>query len=170
MSRRRSRTRHRSDPARRLPRLLITFALAAATWLLLVDTTSLPELVAGAAAALVAAVATELVQAQHVVALRPRPRLLAALPRQLAQVPLDLWLLARELVRALAGRHPPGRFHELPFDGGATPEDNARRAAIEWFGSLAPNTLVLGVDEQHVVVHQLVARHAERERLVEPPE
>ncbi len=44
---------------------------------------------------------------------------------------------------------------------------DARRAGIELAGSLAPNTIVLGVDEQQVVVHQLAARHGERASVVE---
>jgi multisubunit Na+/H+ antiporter MnhE subunit len=135
--------------------------------LLLVDTASVAELVAGAVAAFIATVATELVRAQHVAEIRWRPALLRGVPRQLAQVPIDLWLLLREVVHSLAGRHRPGRFHSLPFRGGTSPEDDAHRAAIEWFGSLAPNTLVLGVDDDKVIVHQLAARHDARASIEE---
>jgi hypothetical protein len=133
--------------------------------MLLVDTASVPELVAGAAAAALAAVGARLVWAQKLVRLRGGTGLLAALPRQFARVPVDLWLLARELLRALAGAHRPGRFHALDFEGGAGPRADSRRAALELVGSLAPNTIVLGVDERRVIVHQLVASQRERARL-----
>jgi hypothetical protein len=132
-------------------------------WLALVDTLSVAELLAGAAAALLAAAATVLVLEQRVVRLRPSAALALMLPRRLALVPLDIWLLARELARALTGSHRGGRFYALAFDGEEGPRDNARRAAIELFGSLAPNTIVVGVDERQVIVHQLAARRAERD-------
>ena len=47
-------------------------------------------------------------------------------------------------------------------------EEN-RRAAIEMLGSLSPNTIVLGVDERAVLVHQLVAHHEGRVRVQEIP-
>jgi multisubunit Na+/H+ antiporter MnhE subunit len=134
-------------------------------WMLLVDTYSVAEVLAGAATALLATVATLLVYAQRVVRLRPSAKLAWMLPRWAAQVPIDLWLLARELIRALAGGHRGGRFYARPFAGGVGPRENARRAAIELFGSLAPNTIVVGVDERQVIVHQLAARHVEREGL-----
>jgi hypothetical protein len=114
-----------------------------------------------------ATIVSELVHAQHLVRFSARPSLLRALPRQLTQVPIDLWLLVRELVKVVARRHPRARFHSVPFPGGTKPEDDAHRATVEWFGSLAPNTIVLGVDEEQVVVHQLSARAQERRRLEE---
>jgi len=36
-------------------------------------------------------------------------------------------------------------------------------------GSLSPNTIVLGVDERAVLVHQLVAHHEGRVRVQEIP-
>lgn len=142
--------------------------LGAATWLLLVDTVYWPELAAGAIAAALCTALVELVREQHVVRLAPHQAFLLGFFKQLAQVPFDLWLLARELARALAGRHPAGRFHTIPYArGGDSPRNNSRSAAIEGWGSLAPNTLVLGVDEQEIVVHQLAARASARRRLQE---
>lgn len=151
--------RRQARLAARLGGWLLTWTLLAGTWLLLVDTISVAELSAGAAAALVGTLATGLVRAHAIRPLRPRLGLLPALARQAVAVPLDLWLLLRELVRALAGRHPPGRMYAVPVhvrDRGA--RANARRAAAEALGSLAPNTIVLGVDEEKAVVHQLAAR------------
>lgn len=99
--------------------------------------------------------------------MRPVGGVPLALARQLARVPADLWLLALALARALAGRRRPGRFHELALRLPVDERGNGRRAAIELVGSLAPNTIVLGVDERWVVVHQLLARSDERESVAE---
>jgi hypothetical protein len=71
------------------------------------------------------------------------------------------------LSRALAGRRRQGRFHELALELPVDERGNGRRAAIELVGSLAPNTIVLGVDDRRVIVHQLLARHGERDSVVE---
>lgn len=130
--------------------------------MLLVDTVSIAELAACSAAALIGTLATVLVKHEGVADLREHHVFVTSLPKQLARVPLDVLLLIRELGRALAGRHPTGRFHELPFEGGSDPRENARRAAVEMLGSLAPNTIVLGVDDEKIVVHQLAAHARDR--------
>lgn len=152
---------------RRLGALLLCLVAFAAVWMLLVDTISIAELAACAAAALIGTIASGLVSREDVAHLREQHVLLLGLPRQLARVPFDLWLLVRELARALLGRHPGGRFHAVPFDAGSAEARNARRAAIELLGSLAPNTIVLGVDDEQIVLHQLAARAAERHSLRE---
>lgn len=135
--------------------------------MLLVDTVSTAEVLSAIAAALVATLATRLVFVSGGVSMQPASSLPVALARQLARVPADMWLLALALCRALAGRRRPGRFHELALELPLTERGNGRRAAIELFGSLAPNTIVLGVDEHRVIVHQLLARRSERESVVE---
>lgn len=147
--------------------LLMWWALLGGAWMLLVDTVSTAEVVCAIAAALTAVLATGLVLGSGEQNMRPADGMLIALARQLARVPADLWLLWVALSRALRGRRRPGRFHELALRLPVNDRDNGRRAAIELFGSLAPNTIVLGVDEQRVVVHQLLARHEERENVVE---
>jgi hypothetical protein len=135
--------------------------------MLLVDTVSTAELLSAAAAALLAVFVTRLVFHSGVAGMRPVGSLVVALGRQLARVPADIGLLMLALGRALAGRRRPGRFHELALELPLDERGNGRRAEIELFGSLAPNTIVLGVDEQRVIVHQLLARHRERESVVE---
>lgn len=147
--------------------LLAWWALLGGVWMLLVDTVSIAEIASAVAAALVAVLATRLVFASGTAPMRARARLLPALGRQLARVPLDLWLLLLALARALAGRPRPGRFHELALELPSDEWGDGRRAGIELLGSFAPNTIVLGVDGRRVIVHQLVARHAEREGVVE---
>lgn len=162
--------RARADKRRRrlaLAAVLIAWwALLGGMWMLLVDTVSTAEVLGAVAASLLAALATRLVFG-GVDAMRPAASLAVALARQLGRVPADLWLLALALRRALGGRRRPGRFHELALELPASARGDGRRSAIELIGSLAPNTIVLGVDERRVIVHQLLACHAERENVVE---
>ncbi|MHB1468242.1 MAG: Na+/H+ antiporter subunit E [Solirubrobacteraceae bacterium] len=156
-----------SDRRRRrapLPAVLLLWVGLLAAWFLLVDTSSIAELLAGAASAAVAAALTVLAREEGLF----EPALwigIGFLARALIRVPADLALLARQLLRALAGRQSRGRLHEIELELPDSSRGDARRAAIELIGSIAPNTIVLGVDDRHVVVHQLVARRAERERL-----
>jgi len=143
------------------------WALLFGLWMLLVDTVSTAELLGALAAASTGVLATRLVFAGGTAELRPVGGLLLALARQSARVPADLWLLALALFGALAGHRRPGRFHEIELRLASSESDNGRRAAIEVFGSLAPNTIVLGVDERRVVVHQLRSRRGERGRVAE---
>lgn len=141
-------------------------ALLGGMWLLLVDTASSVEAACGAAAALTGALVTRLVFASGIAAMRHPGGLSIALARQIARVPADMWLLVVALVRTLAGRRPRGRFHEVAIELPLDAHGNGRRASIELIGSLSPNTIVLGVDERRVIVHQLSARQSERESVV----
>lgn len=147
--------------------LVVWWGLLGGVWMLLVDTVSIAEAASAVTAALIGVFITWLVFASDIGSMLPARGVLVALARQLARVPVDLWLLAVALRRALAGRRRQGRFHELALELPMDERANGRRAAIELVGSLAPNTIVLGVDEQRVVVHQLLARHREREDVVE---
>lgn len=130
--------------------------------MLLVDTVSTAEVLCAVAAALAGVLVTRLVLGSEIEGMHPTIGLVAALARQLARVPADLWLLTVALARTLAGHRRPGRFHKLALELAVDEQGNGRRAGIELVGSLAPNTIVLGVDERRVIVHQLVARHDER--------
>lgn len=142
--------------------VLAWWGLLGGMWMLLVDTVSTAEVLCAVAAALAGVLVTRLVLGSEIAGMRPRTGLVSALARQLARVPADLWLLTVALARTLVGHRRAGRFHELPLELTVDERGNARRAGIELVGSLAPNTIVLGVDGQRVIVHQLVARHGER--------
>lgn len=147
--------------------LITWWLLLGGAWMLLVDTASTAEVAAAVLASLVGVLATRLAIASGIADMHPGLGLLVAPVRQLSRVPHDLWLLARELARTLAGNRRTGRFHEIALEIPLDPAGHARRAGIELFGSLAPNTIVLGVDERRVIVHQLAARHDERMSLRE---
>ena len=140
----------------------LSWVVMAATWWLLVDTVRTAELVAGAVCAAIAATGSELVRAQRMAPVRVRLAWLARTPRAVAQIPGDLVLLAVAAARQLLRpRLRVGAFRAVPFAAGPdTPESTARHAIAEAFGSLAPNTIVVGIDRRRdlLLVHQLVAR------------
>lgn len=135
---------------------------SALLWLSLVDNTHLHELIVGAVVAFLGAGAAVLVRSQRRLVLRPRVRWLLAWWRPLAAYPLDCLLVTLALVRAvLPGPRPKGRLIAIPFDSGEEdPREAARRVLMKTAGSFAPNTYVVGADEERglLLVHQLVRR------------
>ncbi|HEY0517480.1 MAG TPA: hypothetical protein VGD00_10195 [Solirubrobacteraceae bacterium] len=135
------------------------FLLAGALYLLLIDTSSLPELYAGAVVTALAAIAFAAAVEQGGIELAAPRRLGRAVWGALARIPPDI---ARVSVAALAQLAAPaqqrGALRAVPFRQAAGGGKNAaRRAAAEALGSLAPNTIVIGVDVQRglLLVHQL---------------
>lgn len=133
---------------------------AAALYLLLIDTTDLPELIVGAGAAAIAATGFELAREQRTVGgLRAQLHWLRRIHRPLGKVPSDIAVLTalafRQLVRP---RNANGAFRAVPFRCG---DDDAletgRRALAESLGSFAPNTIIVGVDAERELLlgHQL---------------
>jgi len=144
---------------RAAPVLLGGVLLAGAFYLLLVDTTSLPELYVLAAVAVVCGVGFELSREQGFVEARLVPRWLGAAWRSVIRVPGDVARLCSvALVQLVRPRPRRGAFRAVPFAAtGDTPADAGRRALTEWLGSIAPNTIVVGVDTKRglLLVHQL---------------
>lgn len=144
--------------ASRASRAFLGWAAVAAAmfalWMLLVDTREVPQLIAGAAVAALAAGGSELARRQGIARVRIRGRWLLRAWRPPASVPRDLVRLAR----ALARPRDTGRFRALPFAAGDDPEGRGREALAELAGSFSPNTYVVGVDRGRglLLVHQLV--------------
>jgi hypothetical protein len=143
---------------RRLRAVALGTALAAGFYLLLIDTVLLPELYAGAGVVLLAAVGFAASLTQGFVEARVRGSWLLRAYRPVLQIPIQVSLVVYELSAQL--RHPRrtrGRLRAIPFAGGDTPYDVGRRGLSEILGSLAPNTIVIGVDDkrQLLLVHQL---------------
>ncbi len=128
--------------------------------MVLIDTTDLPELYAGAGAAVLAALAYEAGREQGFAEFSSAPGWLLRAWRGLARVPPDVARVSltifQQLLRPRAQR---GRLRAVPFDFGDpdSPRDAGRRALAEALGSLAPNTVVIGVDSEHdlILAHQL---------------
>ena len=151
--------RHRAP--RRAARWLAWWVLMMSFWVAIDDSLQPDELLAGAGAAALAALAAEAVTHQAAVRLRVRPRWLLAAVRLPWEVARDTGLVYGALVRLLLRRQPPdGEFAELPVRyGDDTPRGETRRLLLTWEGSLAPNVFVLGMDAERgvMVVHRLVS-------------
>jgi hypothetical protein len=137
-----------------------TWAVLLALYLLLVDTIKQPELITGAVVAAIAAVGSELVRVERRCRARPPLRGLARAWKPVVAAPRDLGLVCGAILRQVLERQPRrGRLRALRFrHGGDDPGAAGRRALAEGLGSFAPNTIVIGVDEERdaILVHQLV--------------
>jgi hypothetical protein len=128
-------------------------------YFLLIDTTSLPELYVLAGVAVACAVAFQLAREQGFVEARVLPWWLLRSWRLIWKIPSDIvvvcWEALAQLVRPRAVR---GVFRATAF--GSThpsPTDTGRRALAETVGSVAPNTIIVGVDAERglLLTHQL---------------
>ena len=132
--------------------------LGGSFYLLLIDTRGLPELYVLCGVALLAGVAFLVSRAQGSGEAKLRGRWLRHAWRPFVRVPRDIAILCRAAFgQLLAPRRVRGQFRAVRFEGGLESEDNGRRALTELLGSLAPNTIVLGVDPRSelLLVHQL---------------
>src|SRR5690349_3722927 len=151
------RDRHRHPGAVRA--WVIWWVVLAALWLALVDTVVVPELVVGAVAAAIAATGAVVVRGQRRLLLRPRAAWLRCVPGPLARTVTDLVPLSRVLWRrGVLRRDTRSALVEVPYPAvGDDPADAAHRVFTQALGSLAPNTLVVGVDHERrvLIVHEL---------------
>jgi Na+/H+ ion antiporter subunit len=131
--------------------------------MLLVGTAAPSEIVAGVAAAAVAATAVEVIRRRGVVRFRPDPRWLGRAAGLPWQTLAEFGRLMAALWRALVlRRRVVGRFSEVPFRvGGNDSRSAARRAVFTAGASFAPNTYVVDFDRGKgtVLVHQLLPPH-----------
>jgi hypothetical protein len=150
--------------APRFPRRAVAWTvsglLAGGLYLLLIDTTSLPELIVAVAAAVIAATGFELAREQQTAGgITARLRWLATLHRALAKVPKDVAFVSFMAFRQLvAPRRVNGTFRAAPFRCGPEHDiETGRMALAESFGSFAPNTIIVGVDVERELIlgHQL---------------
>lgn len=135
----------------------------AALWLVLDDNVAFPELMTGAAAALLGAVAAEVVHSQALVRMRMKPGWLRHAWRPLVRLLPDTGRVMVVLFRQLVLRRPPrGEFRAVRFRAGRPngADDTGRRALAKAMGSFAPNSYVIGVDAERdiMLVHQLSPR------------
>jgi len=167
----------RPPPARRLSvrrRAAVWLAwwtLMMSLWVMIDDSLQFDELLAGAGAAAIAAVAAELIGYQASVRYRVRPGwwLAAEILRLPAEVVRDTVTVFGALARMLVtGQAPEGGYAELPTgdpaDEKGGPPSEAGRVLLTGVRSFAPNTFVLGIDDERhaLVVHRLVTPGAGR--------
>lgn len=129
-------------------------------WVAVDDSIGLAEVGAGAGAAALGAFVVELAGHQAATRLRPRPEWLAQAVKLPGQVARDTVVVFGALwKRLVTGEQPASGFREIPIRfGGPGTQDVTRRVLLVGGNSLAPNTFVLGIDEDRdvMVVHQLV--------------
>ncbi len=130
------------------------------TWMLLVGTWVLQEMVAGLVAAAAAASVAELVRVQDIRQFRPRLRWILRAYRLPPLILSDSFVVLLALWRHVTGKQPiDGAFrafkHPVAGQGGRAA---GRRALLNAAISVTPNTYVVGIDEdrEQVLVHQLV--------------
>lgn len=153
---------------RSLGRIWPGLVLSAAFYMVLIDTVDLPELYAAAAGVLLGGVMYEAARRQHIAEARVAPRWLARTWRVVGDVPRQtVWVCGQAFAQLLSPRQTRGTLRAVPFRaGGEDSGDVGRRALAEGLGSLAPNTIVIGVDTERdlLLVHQL-RRSGGREQL-----
>jgi hypothetical protein len=144
---------------RRLRFWIAWYVPLVALWLAFVNTLAPEEVAVGLVAAAVAATAAEVVRTQELVRFRMDPRWLRGLAGLPWQTVRDTWLLAVALWGHLNGRPVRGVVRVVPFPSEADDARSAaRRALVTAVASVAPNTIVVGVEgaEGEMIVHQLV--------------
>lgn len=156
------RQRQRDLPvARRVGSWLIWWVLMMSFWVMLDDSISTDELLAGAGAAVLAALLAEVVTYQAATRFRMRIEWLVPGLSLPGQVVRDTVAVFGALWRRLAhGEQPPSAFTDQPTRfGDDSPEGVTRRVLLIWGTSVAPNTFALGIDQDRdvMVVHRLVA-------------
>jgi hypothetical protein len=153
---------------RRLGLALIGFAIGGAFYLLLIDTPNVVEVYALAGVALLAGAGFVISREQGFPEATINPRWLSRSWRVVASVPVNVMLLCWDAAaQLLQRRRTRGVFRAVPFKaGGELPADVGRRALAEALGSIAPNTIVIGIDPDRdlLLVHQL-HRQGGREQL-----
>lgn len=136
----------------------VGFAIGAGFYLLLIDTTSLPEIYVLLAVAVLAGIAFQVSQDQGLTEAAVKLRWMLRAWRVLVRVPAQIVLVSRDAIAQLFRRsRARGEFRVVPFRGGESAADYGRRALTESLGSFAPNTIVIGVDAERnlLLVHQL---------------
>lgn len=147
---------------------LVWWVLLMALWIALDYSLEAAELLVGAGVAAVGAFAAELVGHQTGLHFRIRIRWLIPLWRLPGQVIRDTVIVFVALGRLLIrGDQPASGFLEVPKAwGDESPEGVSRRVLLVGATSVAPNTIVAGMDRERdvMVVHHLVlpARQAAR--------
>ena len=136
-------------------------------WVILDDSIATDELLAGAGAAAIGAFLAELVTYQAATRLRMRAEWAVPALRLPKEVARDTGIVFAALWRRLArGEEPASGFRALPVRyGDNTAGGKTRRALLTGGMSFAPNTFVLGIDQDRdvMIIHQLVVNQGEAE-------
>jgi multisubunit Na+/H+ antiporter MnhE subunit len=146
-------------------RWMVRWVLFVALWLAFTDTQNTQDVLAGLVAAAIAATVSALVirpgqpktVSNSLAMLQVGPRRLL---RPLARLVVDTGVVTGALVRRLSGRPVRGSFRAVRYRPDAPRRSSAGRAVTEIWGSLTPNRIVVGTDDDEgiLLVHELVRR------------
>ena len=163
-----SRPPRRLPLARRVGAWLTWWVLLMSFWVILDNSIATDELLAGAGAAAIGAFLGELVTYQAATRLRMRIEWAAQALRIPKEVARDTGIVFAALYRRLTrGEEPASGFRELPVRyGDNTAAGKSRRALLVSGTSVAPNSFVLGIDQDRdvMIIHQLVVNQGEAEK------
>jgi multisubunit Na+/H+ antiporter MnhE subunit len=147
----------------RLGSVAIEWIVLYVLWLLYVGQLSPSELITGALAAILAAVASEAVRGQNLARFYPATHWVFLLGRLPLDVLRDCGRLTQALFRSLFLSTPPAsNFREIEFPGGGDDaRSDARRALAGGALSLPPNSYVIGIDRERnrILLHNLIPAH-----------
>ena len=148
----------------RLSSWVLRWLLLALLWLALADSRALPEVIAAVVVAAIGATfAGAIVRPGGPRTVRALVRLLGVGPRTLLRPLLrllvDTGLLTAALWRRIARRQRvSGSFRAARYEPVPAAETAAGRSVAEVWGSVAPNRIVVGIDERQdlILVHELI--------------
>lgn len=127
----------------------IEFVFLLGLWMLFVSQLQGAELVAGAAAALLGAVADGVVKSKRLAKFRPRPSWVWLFSWEPWYVLTGSASILRALARRLMGKKSEAQFRVVPFRaGGKDSKSAARRALAITATSISPDTIVVGIDRE----------------------
>ena len=144
--------------ARELLLIAIEFVFLLGLWMLFTSLPEINELAAGIGAAFLAAVGDAVIKSTDFARFRPRARYVLLIFAEPWYIAKDTFVVFWELLRRMRGMQRRSRLAVIPFDaGGDDLDSNARRALATAYSTIAPNTIVLGIDrERHLIlVHQI---------------
>ena len=129
-------------------------------WLLFTGTFSLHELLIGIIAALLASVGMVVVTICYSTPFSPTAKDVLAMWRLPWYVVSDTWVVLLVAAKDLIGMHrADSLFRVVPFEAGAKgdPRKSARRVLAVVYSTMAPNSIVLGVNvsDQKLLFHQI---------------
>ncbi|MFB3917111.1 MAG: hypothetical protein ACE14M_10305 [Terriglobales bacterium] len=137
---------------------LANWAIFLGLWFLYTNTPKLPELLAGAGAAALAATGSAIVQGQHFARFAPKPKWLALFLTEPWYVITGSKAIVWAMFKKLAGKGSEAQLKAVAFQaGGEDPESAARRALAIALTTIPPNFVVIGIDKQQntMLIHQV---------------
>ncbi len=138
---------------------VVNFAVLLGLWFLYTATPKLSELLVGVAAALIATVATAVVQGQNFARFRPKVKWLLLFLLEPWYVLTGSWDIFIALIKHILGRQSEAQLKAVRFDAGSAENSNdaARRALAIALTTIPPNFIVIGIDTKGnlMLIHQV---------------